>query len=206
MTTIAVSNSVSTDEDGSDLSTIAIISGAVVGALLLVIITIILVTVILCMKFRRTCNDIETVSVELCPYHTETDHSRLQQHTHSPSCQRQGAADVDTTSNYKLETTNMAYVPTKVNSLDSLLHRLQSHHTSSDDIIITPNPSYHSNVIITPNTSYQLRKESEHHCDYELVQQDDYELVQHDGLVTTSERTYEVIDPSDSSSHLPPAQ
>ena len=58
----------------------------------------------------------------------------------------------------------MAYVPTKVKSLDTLLHRLQSHHTCNDDVIITPNPSYHSNVIITSNT------ESEHHCDYELVQ------------------------------------
>ena len=189
MITIAVTNSVSTNEDGSDSSTIAIISGAVVGALLLAIATVILFTVILCtcMKFKRTRNDIVTVSVgDLSPYHTEADHSQLQQHTHNPSCQPQGAADVDPTSNYKLETTNMAYVPTKVKSLDSLLHRLQGHHTCNDDAIITPNPSY------------QSMKNSKHQCDYELVQQD--------GLVTTSERTYEVIDPSDSLSHLPPAQ
>ena len=195
MFTIAtVASNVPSNEDIND-SGVAIISGAIVGTLLLTIFIIIMIAMIMLLCSRKKSKRTHNIDDKVNP---SSSLPNPQQHTHNTSDQSQhDHTDSGTIlqTEPKLETVNVSYISTKVKSLDSLLRRHDTPRTgvTGCDVIITPNPSY----TVGPNSS-EAGKECEYL--YEYVQIDN-ESVKHDKVVGSTtlgdEEHCEVTDPAD---------
>ena len=151
---------------------VGVIIGAAVGALLLITVVLLLVIMLLYGRKRQSNIDDKGVAIEMNDHNSQQptpNTAGKSQHNHSDKDVLSQVVNVDPES--RLERVNELYIPSKVESLNSL-DQGRSIPMASCDVTVTPNPSY----AVSPNLP-QTRKKSEQQYDYI---QSDNELVQHD--------------------------